>query len=103
MAGFAGAAGRSGEFATGVIGDPANTASVSSLVQDADRFNSLVPRQFEQHSVLQTAMPSANGMSAADYQRMLPGLSRPLPSPNGSSQDSYNQSILMRLRGEPAI
>jgi hypothetical protein len=90
---------RSAEFATGQTGDPGNTASVSSLIQDADRFNSMVPRQFEQHSVLQTAIPSANGMAAADHARMLPGLSRPLPSPNGSSQDSYQKSLLMRLSG----
>jgi hypothetical protein len=90
---------RSAEFTTGITGDPGNTASVSSLNQDADRFNALVPRQFAQHSVLQTAMPSANGMSATDYQRVLPGLSRPIPSPNGSSQDSYNRSLVMRLSG----
>lgn len=92
----AGAAPRSQEFITGDLG---NTASVSSLNADADRFNSLVPRQFSQHSVLQTAMPSVNGMSAADYQRVLPGLSRLLPSPNGSSQDSYQRSLIMRLSG----
>ena len=63
------------------------------------RLTLCLPRQFSQHSVLQTAMPSANGMSAADYQRVLPGLSRPLPSPNGSSQDSYQKSLIMRLSG----
>lgn len=94
-----GAAGRTGEFSTGITGDPGNIASLSSLNADADRFNAMVPRQFSQHSVLQTAMPSANGMLAADYQRVLPGLSRPLPSPNGSSQDSYQKSLIMRLSG----
>ena len=98
----AGAAPRSAEFTTGQVGDPGNTASVSSLIQDADKFNALVPRQFEQHSVLQTAMPSPDGMAAADYSRMLPGLSKPLPSPNGSSQDSYQKSLLMRLSGQDA-
>jgi len=95
----AGAGFRSQEFATGQLGDPGNTASALALNDDADRFNSLVPRQFSQHSVLQTAMPSANGMSAADYQRVLPGLSRPLSSPNGSSQGSYQKSLIMRLSG----
>lgn len=94
-----GTAFRSREFTTGTTGDPGNAASALSLNADADQFNSLVPRQFSQHSLLQTAMPSANGMSAADYRRMLPGLSRPLPSPNGSSQDSYNKSLIMRLQG----
>jgi hypothetical protein len=94
---------RSAEFTTGVLGDPGSTASVSSLNADADKFNALVPRQFEQHSVLQTAMPSANGMAAADYERMLPGLSKPLPSPNGSSQDSYQKSLLMRLSGQQDV
>jgi hypothetical protein len=37
-------------------------------------------------------------MSAADYQRVLPG-GVTLPTANGSSQDSYNKSILMRLSG----
>lgn len=93
---------RGGEFQTGLTGtgDPDSIASVASLNADADKFNAQVPRQFSQHSVLQTAMPSANGMAASDYeQRMLPGLSKPLPSPNGSSQDSYQKSLIMRLSG----
>ncbi len=90
---------RSAEFNTGQIGDPGSAASVSSLAADGDRFNSLVPRQFSQQSVLQTAMPSANGMSTADYQqRMLPGGSM-LPTANGSSTDTYEKSLVMRLQG----
>ena len=94
-----GNAGRGGEFSTGITGDPGNLAGVASEVANSERFNAMVPRQFSQHSVLQTAIPSANGMAAADYARMLPGLSRPLPSPNGSSQDSYQKSLIMRLSG----
>jgi hypothetical protein len=94
---------RSAEFNTGINGDPGNAASSLALNADADRFNAMVPRQFEQHSVLQTAMPSANAMSATDYERVLPG-SQPgqsvmLPTVNGSSQGSYDKSILMRLQG----
>jgi hypothetical protein len=90
---------RSVAFATGQIGDPASAASVSAVNSDADRFNAMVPRQFSQQSVLQTAMPSANGMSANDYQqRMLPGGSM-LPTANGSSADTYEKSLVMRLQG----
>jgi hypothetical protein len=89
---------RSAEFATGQTGDPGNAASSLALNADADRFNAMVPRQFSQHSVLQTAMPSANGMSATDYQRVLPG-GVTLPTANGSSQDSYEKSLIMRLSG----
>ena len=90
---------RSAAFATGLTGDQGSAASVSALNSDADRFNAMVPRQFSQQSVLQTAMPSANGMSANDYQqRMLPGGSM-LPTANGSSADTYEKSLVMRLQG----
>lgn len=95
----AGAEFRSNAFRTGMTGDPGNIASVSSINADADRFNALVPRQFSQQSVLQTAMPSSNGMSMADWQqRMLPGGSM-LPTANGSSEDTYQKSLIMRLQG----
>jgi hypothetical protein len=52
---------RSGAFSTG-------------LAQSGERFQSMVPTGFAQHSVLQQSLPSANGMSADDYQRILPGV-----------------------------
>jgi hypothetical protein len=76
---------------------PGQPAKLSSLIKDADKFSTRCPSV--RARVLQTAMPSANGMAAADYQRVLPGLSRPLPSPNGSSADSYQKSLIMRLSG----
>jgi hypothetical protein len=91
---------RTPQFSTGISGDPGSAAGSLSEIADSDRYNAMVPRQFSQHSVLQTAMPSANGMALGDYeQRMLPGLSKPLPSANGTSQDSYDKSLIMRLNG----
>lgn len=90
---------RSASFASGITPDPGSAASVSALNGDADRFNAMVPRQFSQQSVLQTAMPSSNGMSMNDWQqRMLPGGSM-LPTANGSSADTYEKSLVMRLQG----
>ncbi len=95
--------GRNGAFDSGLAGDPGSTATASG--QDAGeslsgaQFNSQVPPGYSQHSVLQQAQPSANGMSAADYQRMLPGMTKPMPSANGTSSDTYEQALLMRLRG----
>jgi hypothetical protein len=93
---------RTAQFSTGAAGDPQNTASVSSLPADSAAYNALVPRQFSQHSVLQTAMPSANGMSAQDYQRVLPG-GYTLPTQNGSSSDTYEKATYMRLSGQDEI
>ena len=94
-----GNAGRTAEANKGLFGDPDSAAGVSSEIADSARYNAMVPRQFSQHSVLQTAMPSSNGMSMADYQqRMLPGGSM-LPTANGSSEDTYQRSLVMRLQG----
>ncbi len=97
-----GNSGRQGEFLTGYAGsgDLAGNASINA---DSERFNALVPRQFSQHSVLQTAMPSANGMSETDARRMLPGMHTLLPTQNGSSADTYEKAIYMRLQGQDEI
>jgi hypothetical protein len=98
-----GNAGRSDSFNAGAAPNADN--AVMAAGQDAamslssEQFNAQVPQAYSQHSVLQQGMPSANGMSAKDYQRMIPGLAKPLPSANGTSQDSYEQSLMMRLRG----
>ena len=98
-----GAASRAQSFSTGTQGDdPGNAASSLSLNADADRFNAAVPRQIGLSSVLQTAMPSANGMSANDYQRVLPG-GYMLPSQNGTSADTYEKAIYMHLQGQDEI
>lgn len=81
---------RSGAFDTG-------------LAEASARQNSMVPRTFTQHSVLQQPWPSGNGMASKDYERMIPGLNvggRPfiMPSLNGIAQDTYDQSMTMRLR-----
>jgi hypothetical protein len=91
---------RTPEFSTGISGNPASAAGSLSEITDSEKYNAMVPRQFSQHSVLQTSMPSANGYSTRDFQeRMLPGLAKPLPSVNGTSQDSYDKSLIMRLNG----
>ena len=86
---------RSGAFSTG-------------LTQSGARFNSEVPAGFAQHSVLQQSLPSANGMSADDYQRILPGVThggRPyiLPSKNGTSENTWDQTTNMRIQGRNVI
>jgi hypothetical protein len=94
---------RSNAFRTGANGDPGNSAGVSALNADSAAWMANVPRQFSQHSVLQTAMPSGIGLGITDRARMLPG-SQPgqavmLPTANGSSQQSYSAGLLMKLRG----
>lgn len=79
-------------------------AFTSGLEQTGQRFNSMVPRGWAQHSVLQQQLPSANGMGADDYKRIMPGMSkggRPviLPSDNGVSQNTYEQNTYRRLQG----
>ena len=94
---------RSAEFSTGAnqTGDIATSAGQNAgLNLSAAQFAGQTPGRVIQTSVLQPANPvSGNGMSSTDAQRMLPGLSKPLSSPNGSSQDSWEQGIYMRLQG----
>lgn len=75
----------------------------NGLADASARQNAMVPRAFTQHSVLQQQVPSANGMSAKDYERMIPGINvggRPfiLPSQNGIASDTWDQAAIMRLR-----
>ncbi len=86
-------ANQTGDIATSVGQDP-------GLTVNAEQFASQTPGHVIQTSVLQPVNPvSDDGMATADFNRMLPGMSRPLPSPVGSSQDSYQKSIMMRLQG----
>lgn len=103
MSGFTGSPGRSGEFNTGITGDdPGNSPTAlgqDSLNVNAQQFRDQIPGRVVQTSVLQNPMKPMNGMAESDYQRMLPGMSRPMPSSDGSSTDTFNQSLLMRLQG----
>lgn len=78
---------RTGAFGTG-------------LSEASQRFMARVPGGMLQTSVLQNPFRSANGMAATDAERMLPGMSHPMASPNGSSEGSYQQGLYMRLRGQ---
>lgn len=85
-----------------------NSAFSTGLTGTGQRFNSMVPPGFAQHSVLQQSLPSANGMSADDYKRILPGMNkggRPviLPSDNGVSSNTYEQNTYRRLQGYNVI
>lgn len=85
-----------------------STAFSTGLNQTGERFNSMVPEGFAQHSVLQQSLPSANGMSATDYERILPGVTqggRPyiLPSQNGTSANNWQKTTYMRLQGRNVI
>jgi hypothetical protein len=102
MAGFEGAAGRSGHFATGVTGDQGNTGT--SLSQDAglnlnaQQFMAQVPHGVQPTSVLQPLArnPGGNGMSAGDAARRLVDGTY-LGSVNGTSADSFEPAAMLRL------
>jgi hypothetical protein len=100
VAGFTGAAGRNDQFTTGVVGDPGSAAGVQSEIADADKFNAMVPHQFEPHSVLTPIMknPGGNGMSAGDAaRRTFDGTY--LGSVNGTSASSFEPAAMLRLTG----
>lgn len=79
------------------------TAAFSTgLNEQSAKQNAMVPKSAMQTSVLQPPRPSMNGMSANDYQRVLPG-GTTLPSQNGSSPDSWQASTYMRLQGRSAV
>lgn len=83
-------------------------AFTSGLQQTGQRFNSMVPRGFAPTSTLQQQLPSANGMAADDYSRVLPGMEhggRPiiLPSKNGTSDNTWEQNTYLRLQGRNVI
>ncbi len=82
-----------------VPGAPESRTGAFSLGQDSARYNAMVPKSVVQSSVLQPSRVSMNGMSSSDYERVLPGMSKPLPSSIGSSTQSYQDSMFMRLQG----
>lgn len=73
-----------------------------SLNLSSEQFNAQTPQKFEQTSVLQPFMSSGNGMSEQDASMRVPGMDKPL-IPNGSSAESAQQSMYMRLQGRRAI
>jgi hypothetical protein len=97
---------RQAEFAS-AANSTGDIAGNSALNADSERFNALVPRQVGLESVLQTAMPSFNGIGTSDQQRLLPtgqpGKSIMLPSQNGSSPASWQQAVYMHLNGDDEI
>ena len=80
-------------------GSPESRTGAFSLGVDSQKFNAMVPKSVVQSSVLQPSRVSGNGMASADYERVLPGMSKPLVSSNGSSTQSYQDSMFMRLQG----
>lgn len=85
-----------------------SSAFTSGLQQTGQKFNSMTPHGFAPHSVLQQQLPSANGMAADDYARIMPGVNkggRPLilPSDNGVSKQTYEQNTYRRLQGYNVI
>lgn len=89
--------GRNAAFGQGRLGSPAHVAS--SLNYDSAVFNSKVPGRFTPQSVLQSLnQRTSNGMSAQDYERVLPG-GYTLPSMNGSDESTYRAASMMRMLG----
>ena len=66
-----------------------------SMNADSQQQNSMVPQQFQPHSVLQPYIQSANGMSTQDANRRLVGGGM-LPSMNGTSAATYQESRPMQ-------
>lgn len=100
MAESFGTPGRTESFMHGVNGTP--QAVASSLDEESAQFNAQVPHGYQQTSVLQQVPGmSGNGMSDADFQRKIPG-GPMLPSSNGMSSGSYDQSRYMMLNGKGA-
>lgn len=90
--------GRTESFYHGVNGGP--EAAPTSLGEDSARFDAQVPRGYQQTSVLQQVPGmSSNGMSDTDFQRKIPG-GPMMPSANGMSPGSYDQSRFMMLNGK---
>ena len=97
-----------GGMAPGGMPESRSGAFSTGLTQTGEKFNSAVPPGFAQHSVLQQQLPSPNGMSAEDSQRILPGMARGgrpviLPSKNGTSDNTWEQNTYLRLRGQNVI
>lgn len=92
--------GRVQAFTQGTTGTPWNVAS--SFNTGSQVLDSQVAGSWSPQSVLDPVRSSGNGMSSADYERVLPGNVR-LPSMNGSSTGSYNAAKYMRLMGQAAI
>lgn len=111
MAGFTGAAGRTGEFSTGTTGeqDPGNVATAAGqdphLNLNGQQFNDQVPAGVRPTSVLQPLMrnPGGLGMSAGDAaRRTITG--QYLGSVNATSVSSFEPSAMLKLAaGQDAI
>jgi hypothetical protein len=66
---------------------------------DSAKFNAMVPKGPQLNSVLQPPRASSNGMGQGDYARLLPGMTKPLPSFNGQSPGNAEKSLMIRLQG----
>jgi hypothetical protein len=77
------------------LGEAASTSD-QGLSDTSARCNAEAATGFTPRSVLDPLTPSGNGMSAQDAARLLPGGRGSLPSPNGSGQDTYERSAMLR-------
>lgn len=109
-----GNAGRGGEFATGITGDPGNLAGVASEVANSERFNAQVPHQFGQFAQVSPGgyrpssvltpfgrNPGGNGMSAGDAARRWADGSY-MGSVIGTSVSSFEPAAMLRASGQDA-
>lgn len=92
------ASGRTESFYDGVQGTPNMVAS--GLAEESQRYNDKVGRaMLTPHSVLQSVMPSGNGYSEQDSQRLYPG-GYVAPSGNGMSESDYEPAMRLRMLGD---
>lgn len=75
-------------------------ASFSEGLDEANaRYNSEVPHAIAPTSVLQSYMPSPNGMASGDAERMMIG-GEVRPSPNGTSSGTFEKTLPMKIGRE---
>lgn len=98
---------RTAQFGLGMTGDdpgnsPTSAGQDAGLNLNGQQFAAQVPHGVRPTSVLQSLRPSMNGMSAQDYERVLPG-GYTLPTQNGQSASSWETSNYLRMQGQDSV
>ena len=88
--------GRNEAFSQGTTGNPYHVASVLSSGQGSPTSQ----MGFTPNSVLESVMPTGNGMSSLDAQETLPGVGF-VGSDDGSDANTYNAEKTMNMIGRP--
>lgn len=93
--------GRNAAFGQGSAGNPYRVAS--SLAQDSAQYNDEVGKGLTPTSVLNSTVPSANGISSADYSQRELSNGSLLPTGNGMSAATRTGIAKLLLDGQRQI